>query len=256
MPNVAETDSVGGRGTILVTGGAGFIGSHCAVELLNENYNVVIVDNLRNSYPEAIKRIEHIAERSVDFRKVDVSDPAALEQVFADYATPAGSKINAVIHFAGLKAVGESHDIPLDYYQTNIGASINLFRIMQSHKVTKLVFSSSCTVYGDPPVVPMHEECTTIPFSPYGRSKYYTENIIQDVTHRYGWKSAILRYFNPVGAHPSGDLGEHPQDIPNNLMPYLAQVAIGKLAKLTVFGNDYPTHDGTGKQAAQTRSCA
>ncbi|PJF16560.1 UDP-galactose-4-epimerase [Paramicrosporidium saccamoebae] len=234
------------RPLILVTGGAGYIGSHCSVELLQSGYDVAIVDNLCNSFRAAITRIEELAGRKVDFHQVDLLDELALEAVFAQYDEDGKSKIHAVIHFAGLKAVGESSQEPLKYYQNNITGSLILFQCMERHSVRRLVYSSSATVYGEPPTYPIHEECPTSPNSPYGRTKLFIERIIEDTSRTHSWQSVILRYFNPVGAHPSGELGEHPQGIPNNLMPYLAQVAIGKLSSITVFGTDYFTRDGTG----------
>jgi UDP-glucose 4-epimerase len=235
------------RLTILVTGGAGYIGSHCCIELLNAGYQVVIVDNLCNSFPQAIARIEDISNKPVTFYKTDLLDSEALDVIFGRYDQPDGtSSIFAVIHFAGLKAVGESNQHPLDYYHNNLTGSVNLFRIMERHNIRRIVYSSSATVYGDPPIYPIDEDCTTNPTSPYGQTKLMIEQIIRDVSVIHHWQSVILRYFNPVGAHPSGLIGEHPLGIPNNLMPYLAQVAVGRIHHITVHGCDYFTRDGTG----------
>lgn len=233
--------------TILVTGGAGYIGSHTCVELLDNGFEVVVVDNLSNSKLESIRRIEKITGKTVSFHQVDILDQTALDGLFATHA------IDAVVHFAGLKAVGESCQIPLHYYQNNISGSLVLLQVMIKHAVKSLVFSSSATVYGDPHSVPIVESFPLQTTNPYGRTKLFIEDILRDVSaadglnqDRQPWKMAILRYFNPIGAHDSGLIGEDPNGIPNNLMPYLSQVAIGKLPILSVFGNDYPTHDGTG----------
>jgi UDP-glucose 4-epimerase len=226
---------------ILVTGGAGYIGSHTCVELLNADHDVVVVDNLINSKFEALRRVQEITERSLTFHKVDLLDHAALNAVFAE------ADVDAVIHFAGLKAVGESVDMPLRYYHNNVTGTLVLCDVMQAHGVTDLVFSSSATVYGDPETVPIREDFPLGPTNPYGRTKLMIEQILGDL-HRAdeAWNAALLRYFNPVGAHPSGRIGEDPNGIPNNLVPYIAQVAVGKLPELRVFGDDYPTRDGTG----------
>jgi UDP-glucose 4-epimerase len=226
---------------VLVTGGAGYIGSHTCVELLQAGHDVVVVDNLSNSKPEALRRVAEIAGRVPDFVEADLRDRPALERLLA------GRAFDAVIHFAGLKAVGESAEIPLDYYENNIGGTINLCKAMQSAGVRTLVFSSSATVYGEPASVPIQEHFPTSATNPYGRSKLFIEEILRDL-HRSdpAWNVALLRYFNPVGAHPSGRIGEDPNGIPNNLMPYVSQVAVGKLPRLRVFGDDYPTPDGTG----------
>lgn len=226
---------------ILVTGGAGYIGSHTCVELLQAGYEVTVVDNLSNSKYEALRRVQILAGRRLDFYQVDLLDFDALRRVFEQRA------FDAVIHFAGLKAVGESVLIPLSYYHNNLGGTINLCRLMSEYQVKNLVFSSSATVYGDVTQVPIRETFPCNPTSPYGRTKWMIEMILQDL-HRSDneWNILLLRYFNPVGAHPSGEIGEDPQDIPNNLMPYISQVAIGRLAELKVYGNDYPTPDGTG----------
>lgn len=233
--------------TILVTGGAGYIGSHTCVELIDNGFEVVIVDNLGNSKIESLRRIEKITGRSIPFYRADIRDAAALTRIFQKHA------IDAVIHFAGLKAVGESCQQPLTYYQNNITGTLVLLETMAEHGVKNLVFSSSATVYGDPRTVPITEDFPLQATNPYGRTKLFIEEILRDAgaadklnQARHRWKIAILRYFNPIGAHHSGLIGEDPNGIPNNLMPYLSQVAIGKLPMLSVFGNDYPTHDGTG----------
>ncbi len=235
------------RKTILVTGGAGYIGSHACVELLDSGYDVVIVDNLSNSQPEAVRRIEKISGQSVAFYQADVRDKSALTRIFEDNA------IDAVIHFAGLKAVGESCRKPVDYYHNNIVSTLVLVDVMAQFVVRHLVFSSSATVYGDPASVPITEDFPLQATNPYGRTKLFIEEILRDLSAADAlnrtdkpWKIALLRYFNPVGAHHSGLIGESPDGIPNNLMPYLSQVAIGKLEKLSVFGDDYDTRDGTG----------
>lgn len=226
---------------ILTTGGAGYIGSHTCVELLKAGYDVVVVDNLSNSKEESLKRVEEITGRSVKFYQVDLLDYDKLEKVFVE------NEIDAVIHFAGLKAVGESVQIPLKYYHNNITGSINLCDLMQKYSVKNLVFSSSATVYGDPHKVPITEDFPLHATNPYGRTKLMLEEIFNDLyLADNSWNIALLRYFNPIGAHHSGLIGEDPNDIPNNLLPYISQVAIGKLKELSVFGNDYPTPDGTG----------
>lgn len=226
---------------ILVTGGAGFIGSHTCVELLNAGYEVVVLDNFCNSKPEAVKRIEKITGKSVKLYEADLLDKDAVEKVFDE------NKIDAVIHFAGLKAVGESVSIPLTYYHNNITGTLILCEVMAKHNVKKIVFSSSATVYGSPKTVPIKEDFPLSATNPYGSTKLMIENILRDLyVSDNEWSIALLRYFNPIGAHESGLLGEDPNGIPNNLVPYIAQVALGKLEVLSVFGNDYPTHDGTG----------
>ncbi len=227
---------------VLVTGGAGFIGSHTVVELLEAGHEVVVVDNLSNSCREAITRVEKITGKNVIFYENDVRDAAAMELVFAAH------DIDWVIHFAGLKAVGESVAKPIEYYDNNLVSTLVLLQTMKRHNVKRIVFSSSATVYGEPERLPLDENCrvggTT---NPYGTSKLMQENILRDVYASDGeWSIVLLRYFNPVGAHESGLIGEDPKGIPNNLMPYVAQVASGKLQKIGVFGNDYPTPDGTG----------
>ena len=226
---------------ILVTGGAGYIGSHTCVELLQAGHDVIVVDNLVNSKEEALKRVQKITGKQLAFHKVDLLDKKGLNSVFEK------SAIDAVIHFAGLKAVGESVSIPLRYYHNNITGTLILCEIMERHKVKNLVFSSSATVYGNPHKVPIKEDFPISATNPYGRSKLMIEEILRDLhCADESWNIALLRYFNPVGAHESGQIGEDPNGIPNNLMPYITQVAIGKLSELSVFGNDYPTPDGTG----------
>lgn len=226
---------------ILVTGGAGYIGSHTCIELLNEGHEVVVVDNLSNSKEESLHRVQELTGKSLTFHKVDLRDKAALNAVFKDAA------IDSVVHFAGLKAVGESVSIPLSYYDNNINGTLILCEVMAANGVKNIVFSSSATVYGDPHTVPITEDFPLSATNPYGRSKLFIEEILGDLyISDNSWNVALLRYFNPVGAHVSGRIGEDPNDIPNNLMPYVSQVAIGKLEKLSVFGDDYPTPDGTG----------
>ena len=226
---------------ILVTGGSGYIGSHTVVELLAAGQEVLIFDNLSNSKQSVLDRIEQIAGRRPAFIEGDIRDRAALSALFAAY------KIDAVIHFAGLKAVGESVAQPLRYYDNNFCGSVTLFECMAAAGVKQLVFSSSATVYGDPASVPIREDAPLSATNPYGRSKLMIEDMLRD-TYRAdpSWRIALLRYFNPVGAHASGIIGEDPNGIPNNLLPFVAQVAVGKLKELSVFGSDYPTPDGTG----------
>ncbi len=225
----------------MVTGGAGYIGSHTVVLLQEAGYEVVVFDNLCNSHFEVFNRINQITGIAPVFVKGDIRDKAALQQVFAEY------DIDCVIHFAGLKAVGESVTEPLLYYQNNVGGSLSLFEVMASVNCKRVVFSSSATVYGDPASVPIREDFPLSATNPYGQSKLIIENILRDlVVADSGWQISLLRYFNPVGAHASGLIGEDPNGIPNNLMPYVAQVAIGRLEELKVFGGDYPTIDGTG----------
>ncbi|QUM79400.1 UDP-glucose 4-epimerase GalE [Moritella sp. 5] len=227
--------------TILVTGGAGYIGSHTVLELLNSDQDVVVIDNLCNSREESLKRVKAITGKSVTFYQGDVLDSELLTRIFTKHA------IKAVIHFAGLKAVGESNQIPLTYYRNNIAATVNILEAMTVHNVKNFVFSSSATVYGDPASVPIDESFPTSATNPYGRSKLMVEEILADLYKSdNSWNIARLRYFNPVGSHDSGLIGEDPNDIPNNLMPYISQVAVGKLKQLSVFGDDYATVDGTG----------
>ena len=226
---------------ILVTGGAGFIGSHTCVELLAAGHEVVVVDNLSNSSQESLRRVEELAGRSLDFREVDLCDPTGLESVFR------GGSFDAVVHFAGLKAVGESCEIPLRYYENNLHGTIELLKAMDRHDCRNIVFSSSATVYGDPASVPIREDFPLQTTNPYGRTKYFIEEILRDQCQADDrWRCLLLRYFNPIGAHPSGRIGEDPQDIPNNLMPYVMQVAVGMRDELVIFGDDYDTPDGTG----------
>ncbi|KAG6579571.1 hypothetical protein SDJN02_22143 [Cucurbita argyrosperma subsp. argyrosperma] len=230
--------------TILVTGGAGYIGSHTVLQLLLGGYKAVVVDNLDNSSEIAIRRVKDLAGdsgKNLTFHKLDLRDKPALEKVFAS------TKFDAVIHFAGLKAVGESVQKPLLYYDNNIIGTVVLFEVMASHGCKKLVFSSSATVYGWPKKVPCTEEFPLSATNPYGRTKLFIEEICRDIYRSDSeWKIVLLRYFNPVGAHPSGDIGEDPRGIPNNLMPFVQQVAVGRRPALTVFGTDYSTKDGTG----------
>ena len=227
---------------ILVTGGAGYIGSHTCVELLQEGYEVVVLDNLSNSSRKALERIEEITGKSLTFYETDMTDPAGVNAVFDR------EKIDAVIHFAGLKAVGESVRKPIEYYRTNIGGTLTICDAMRAHGVKNIIFSSSATVYGDPAEIPITENCPKgICTNPYGWTKHMQEQILTDIhTADPEWNVILLRYFNPIGAHRSGMIGEDPKGIPNNLLPYVAQVAIGRLPYINVFGNDYNTPDGTG----------
>ena len=227
--------------TILVTGGTGYIGSHTCVELLNAGYDVVIMDNLYNSSEEVLKRIEKISGKKAKFYKVDLLDKDGIRTIFKE------NTIDAVIHFAGYKAVGESVQIPLTYYQNNVTGSLNLYEVMNEYNVKRIVFSSSACVYGAPKSVPIKEDFEIHTTNPYGATKVMNEMILQDVyTSDNDWGVLLLRYFNPIGAHKSGLLGEVPNGIPNNLVPYIARVANGKLEYLRVWGDDYPTPDGTG----------
>lgn len=226
---------------ILVTGGAGYIGSHTCVELLTSGYDIVVLDNFINSKPESLNRIKKITGKEFKFYEADLLDKDAIETIFSE------NEIEAVVHFAGLKAVGESVQKPLWYYHNNITGTLILCEVMAKHNVKKMVFSSSATVYGNPKSVPISEDFPLSTTNPYGSTKLMIENILRDLVVADGeWSIALLRYFNPIGAHESGLIGEDPNGIPNNLMPYIAQVAAGKLEVLSVFGNDYPTHDGTG----------
>jgi len=237
----AATSRQGGEGCILVTGGAGFIGSHTCVELLNAGYAVVVVDNLVNSHRESLRRVERITGQSLTFYQQDVCDEQALNAIFDAHP------ISAAIHFAALKAVGESTAKPLEYYRNNLDSLLVLAQTMRAHQVKHLVFSSSATVYGNPHAVPIDESFPLSATNPYGQTKLFAEQILRDLEiSDASWRIATLRYFNPAGAHESGLIGEDPGGIPNNLMPYVAQVAVGKLARLQVFGNDYDTPDGTG----------
>jgi len=227
---------------ILLTGGAGYIGSHMMLELLKANYKVVVLDNLSNSSLEAIRRVEKLANSTCIFIEGDVRDANCLDSLFAKYS------IDAVLHFAALKAVGESTENPLLYFDNNISGNLQLLQSMQHFGITKLVFSSSATVYGEPEKLPIAEDCPmSMPANPYGYTKMVVEQMLmQLVESNPAWSVAALRYFNPVGAHESGLIGEDPNGIPNNLLPYIAQVAVGKRQKLSVYGDDYTTHDGTG----------
>lgn len=226
---------------VLVTGGAGYIGSHVCVELLEQGYQVVVLDNLSNGSPVALERVQEIAGKSLVFQRGDVRDETLVRQLLGAHG------IDAVIHFAGLKAVGESVEQPLDYYDNNVNGALRLFDAMVQEGVRKLVFSSSATVYGDPASNPITEDFPLSATNPYGRSKLMIEEMLRDLyVSDASWNISILRYFNPAGAHPSGRIGEHPSGIPNNLMPYIAQTASGLRQQLSVFGGDYPTRDGTG----------
>ncbi len=226
---------------VLVTGGTGYIGSHTVVELLNNGYDPIIIDNLVNSKMKVVDKIKKLTNKEFTFIKGDVCDYELLTKIFDE------NKIDAVIHFAGLKAVGESVEKPLEYYENNVGSTINLLKVMKEHNCKNIVFSSSATVYGKPKTLPIKENFPLSTINPYGTTKLVNEWIMSDIYKSDNeWKVTLLRYFNPIGAEKSGLLGEDPTDIPNNLMPYIVRVAIGKLDHLSVFGNDYPTHDGTG----------
>ncbi len=227
---------------VLVTGGAGYIGSHTTLELLNADFEVVVVDNLSNSKPESLRRVQELAGKTLTFYEADILDKEAMREIFAE------APVDAVIHFAALKAVGESVEQPLRYYRNNVSGTIALCEVMDEFAVRNIVFSSSATVYGDNPNMPLLESFELLPASnPYGRSKQMMEFVLKDLTIAdESWNMAILRYFNPIGAHESGHIGEDPSGIPNNLVPYVAQVAVGRRPYLNVYGNDYPTPDGTG----------
>ncbi len=226
---------------ILVTGGAGFIGSHICVELLNEGKEIIIVDNFSNSKPEVLDKIKEITGKDFKFYELDMTDKKALDKVFFKH------HIDAVIHLAGLKAVGESVEKPIEYYYNNLVANMNLLQLMKKYRCRKIVFSSSATVYGTPETVPIPETAARSTTNPYGSTKLMMEDILMDVAKAdESFRIVLLRYFNPIGAHESGLIGENPEGIPNNLMPYINLVALGKLEELNVFGNDYPTKDGTG----------
>jgi len=228
-------------GQILVTGGAGYIGSHTCLELLNAGYDVVVVDNLDNSVEESLHRVRALTGREIEFHQVDICDGPALGSVFSNH------QFAAVVHFAGLKAVGESCEIPLRYYENNIVGTIELLKAMTVHECFNIVFSSSATVYGDPATVPITEDFPLSATNPYGKTKLFIEEILGDLCAADPrWTAVLLRYFNPIGAHQSGRIGEDPQGIPNNLMPYIMQVAVGQRERLSVFGDDYDTPDGTG----------
>ncbi|AYA78059.1 UDP-glucose 4-epimerase GalE [Bacillus sp. Y1] len=227
--------------SVLVTGGAGYIGSHTIVELLQSGYEVVVIDNLTNSSVESLNRVKKITGKAFKFYQVDLLDKQAVEKVFEE------NEIDSVIHFAGLKAVGESVEQPLRYYHNNITGTIILCQVMEQFGVTKLVFSSSATVYGNPATLPIKEDFPLTATNPYGQSKLMLEQILSDISlANKKWSLILLRYFNPIGAHESGLIGEDPNGIPNNIMPFITQVAVGKLDKLRIFGGDYPTIDGTG----------
>lgn len=227
---------------IIVTGGAGYIGSHTCLELLNAGHQVTVIDNLSNSSEESLRRVEKLTGKAPALFNTDLRDIDALDRIF-ELCDDAG----AVIHFAGLKAVGESVEKPLLYYQNNVAGTINLCQVMQKYQVKNIVFSSSATVYGDPASVPIKEDFPLSCTNPYGRTKLFVEDLLRDLHNADpSWNIALLRYFNPIGAHPSGEIGEDPTDIPNNLVPYISKVAVGRLEQLSVFGGDYPTPDGTG----------
>lgn len=227
--------------TILVTGAAGYIGSHTCLELQGAGYNVVAIDNLSNSKEESLRRVQELTGKTLDFKRIDLLDKESLNTLFDS------TSIDAVIHFAGLKAVGESVAFPLNYYYNNVTGTLILSQVMAEHNVKNIIFSSSATVYGDPHELPIKEDFPVSPTNPYGRTKLMIEEILKDLHQSDNeWNIAVLRYFNPVGSHHSGRIGEDPNGIPNNLLPYIAQVAVGKLSELSVFGNDYPTSDGTG----------
>jgi UDP-glucose 4-epimerase len=235
------------KSTILVTGGAGYIGSHTCIELLNANFNVLVIDNLDNSSEESLKRVETITGKSVSFIKGDVRNKELMDEIFNK------NSIAATIHFAGLKAVGESCTMPLEYYDNNVNSTLVLCQAMEKANSKNLVFSSSATVYGDPEVLPLTEDLPLSATNPYGRSKLIIEEMLRDLPEsdklkqsENPWSVALLRYFNPVGAHESGTIGEDPSDIPNNLMPFITQTAVGRRAELSIFGSDYNTIDGTG----------
>ncbi len=226
---------------VLVTGGAGYIGSHACLELLEAGYDVVVVDNLINSKEESLKRVQKLVGKTLAFHRADLRDRKAMDDIFCS------TSIDVVMHFAGLKAVGESEIVPLRYYQNNIIGTLVLCEVMEKYDVKNIVFSSSATVYGEPRKFPITESCPISPVNPYGRTKMMIEEILKDLNRADAtWNVALLRYFNPIGAHQSGHIGEDPNGVPNNLIPYIAQVAIGKLPLLSVFGDDYPTPDGTG----------
>lgn len=227
--------------SVLVTGGAGYIGSHTCIEMIKAGYDVVVIDNLSNSKTESLKRAEKIVGKPIKFYENDVRDEVALNRIFDE------NEIECVIHFAGLKAVGESCEKPMEYYDNNIGSTITLCKVMREHGVKKIVFSSSATVYGVAKEMPLVENMPLGAINPYGRTKLFIEHILKDIYNSdNSWSVVLLRYFNPIGAHESGTIGEDPKGIPNNLMPYISQVAVGRREHLNVFGNDYNTVDGTG----------
>ena len=227
--------------SILVTGGCGYIGSHTVLELVNKGYDVVVVDNLSNSSYESLRRVQELTGKTVKFYQADIRDEAEMERIFSAH------DFSSVIHFAAFKAVGESCKMPLKYYENNISGTVALLKVMEKHNVKKVIFSSSATVYGSPERLPLDEDCRLSTTNPYGSTKLIMEGIMQDLYKAdTAWNIVLLRYFNPVGAHESGRIGEDPKGIPNNLMPYVAQVASGKLQQISVFGDDYDTPDGTG----------
>lgn len=229
------------RKSILVTGAAGYIGSHTCIELLEAGFHIIALDNLSNSNRTSLQRVEEITGKTFPFVEGDIRDKEMLERLFTEY------EVDGVMHFAGLKAVGESVKKPLIYYDNNVQGSIELLQAMQRHQVKKIVFSSSATVYGKPKVVPIDEDHPLNAINPYGQTKLMFEQILRDIAHADSeWRIAMLRYFNPIGAHQSGKIGENPSGIPNNLMPYITQVAVGKCDVLSIFGDDYETPDGTG----------
>lgn len=241
MSKSINSKKMSSNSTILVTGGTGYIGSHTIVSLIAAGYDPVIVDNLSNSKVSVLKRIAKIAGKKPPFYKIDIRNQKALDGVFQKH------RISSVIHFAGLKAVGESVACPINYYENNIGGSLSLFSVMADRGVKNIIFSSSASIYGEPSVIPIKEGTMPAPTNPYARSKLIIEQILQDIyIGDPSWRMVILRYFNPVGAHESGLMGEDPQGIPNNLMPYITQVAVGRRKRINVFGDDYPTSDGTG----------
>ncbi|MCQ2382119.1 MAG: UDP-glucose 4-epimerase GalE [Clostridia bacterium] len=241
MENVEISSKTKSKGTVLVTGGAGYIGSHTCVTLLEQGYDVVVVDNFINSSPVSLERVSKITGKTFPWYRVDLRNREQLAEIFTKH------QIDWVIHFAALKAVGESVAQPLRYYENNLNATLSLLTVMTSYNCKKIVFSSSATVYGNPEVLPLTEDCSLRTTNPHGATKLMIEDILRDLCAAdKDWTAVILRYFNPVGAHPSGLIGENPQGIPNNLTPYIAQVLTGKLPYLQVFGNDYPTSDGTG----------
>lgn len=226
---------------ILITGGTGYIGSHTCIELIKSRHQIVIIDNLSNSSRSCLARIEELVDQKIPFYKADIRNKESLRNIFDSH------KIEAVIHFAALKSVGESSNNPLEYYDNNVGGTITLIEVMREYGCKNIVYSSSATVYGDPKSVPISEDCPINPTNPYGRTKIIIEDFLRDLFFSdNNWKIAILRYFNPIGAHKSGLIGEDPTDVPNNLLPFISQVAIRKLEVLKIFGNDFDTHDGTG----------
>lgn len=233
--------------TVLVTGGAGYIGSHTCLELLQAGFNVVVLDNFSNSCRTALERVSELSRKSVTIHEVDLIDPSALFQVFSKYYDESiqTCSIDAIIHFAGLKAVGESIREPLEYYHVNIVGTLNLLKMMEIFSISRIIFSSSATVYGNCPTIPIHEGCPLTTLSPYGRTKLFNEQIISDAMVKTKGRAITLRYFNPIGAHPSGRIGEDPRGQPNNLMPFMAQVAVGLRSHIDVYGDDYDTEDGT-----------